>query len=175
MEEQWRDIEEFSGLYEVSDLGRVRNSKTKRILRSSLNRKGYPCLILYKSPDKWNRLVHRLVAKAFIPNPECLPEINHKDEIRTNNVWTNLEWCGSSYNNNFGTRNEKVSKKLSFPVRGTNLKTGETITFESTHSVKQAGFHQGHVCDCCNGIKTAHKGYSWQYINNTKIEVNESN
>lgn len=126
MEEIWKDIEGYIGVYQVSNLGRVRsldrmmNFKTKlgnisqyfkhgKILSYCLDKRGYPFVRLYDSNNKCNRIkIHRLVGKAFIPNPDNLPCINHKDEIKTNNTVDNLEWCTHLYNNLYGTHLEKI-------------------------------------------------------------------
>lgn len=110
--EIWKPVIGYEGFYEVSNLGNVKNSKTQRILRLLNNGCGYYRVGLYKEGKFKLFLVHRLVAFAFIPNPDNLPFINHKDECTQNNHVSNLEWCTASYNVNYGTRNEKVFKKL---------------------------------------------------------------
>ena len=111
MEEQWKDIiiekngvtYDYTGLYQVSNLGRVRslgNDKTRkeRILKPKINNKGYLQVILCKNGKVKTFLVHRLVATAFIPNPDNLPVVNHRDENPLNNCVDNLEWCTQKYN-----------------------------------------------------------------------------
>ena len=118
-DEVWRDIEGYEMIYQVSNMGRVkrldgidsqgRNWKG-RILSPGIDKGGYLKVCLYKE-GKVNRfLVHRLVAHAFIPNPEGLPQINHIDEDKTNNLVDNLEYCDRKYNMNYGTRNERMTK-----------------------------------------------------------------
>lgn len=118
-EEIWRDIEGYEGLYEVSNLGRVRSSDSynslgrlhlKGRIRKPVVVRGYLRVELCKEgKGKWF-YVHRLVAHVFIPNPEGLPEINHRDENKTNNLVDNLEYCDRKYNCNYGTRNERMTK-----------------------------------------------------------------
>ena len=99
--EQWRDIEGYEGIYQVSDLGRVRSLKFGRVkvLRSYKNRYGYLKVFLSKNGKRHNIYVHRLVAYAFIPNSDKTKnEINHINEIKTDNRASNLEWCDRSYN-----------------------------------------------------------------------------
>ena len=114
MKEIWKDIEDFNGTYQVSNLGRIKmldyiasdGRKLKgRIRRTSKNNSGYT-IINIKSK---HFLVHRLVAKAFIPNPNNYPQINHKDENKQNNRVDNLEWCTNKYNNNYGSKPYKTS------------------------------------------------------------------
>ena len=137
MEEEWRDITGYEGLYQVSNLGRVRSldryknqvSKSKnvysafcpgRILRQSYRSKTskYLRVSLYHLAGDGVKscgasyLVHILVAQAFIPNPNNLPCVNHKDEDKTNNCVDNLEWCTHKYNCNYGNRNIKISKAM---------------------------------------------------------------
>ena len=110
--EIWRDIEGYEGLYQVSNLGRVRSLNYKRTgkvqnMKLGTYPNGYKMVDLKKNKNRKAHLVHRLVAKAFIPNPnpDQLCEVNHKDEDKTNNCVENLEWCDVKYNSNFGTRN----------------------------------------------------------------------
>ena len=98
--EEWRDIEGYDGLYQISSWGRVRNIHTGHILTPYHNKKGYPKASLFakgkRSPDKHR--INRLVAKAFIPNPLELPQVNHKDGNKDNNSVSNLEWATNSEN-----------------------------------------------------------------------------
>lgn len=95
--EVWKDVKGFEGIYEVSSLGRVRKAATGLILHQS-NCGGYRIVGLRKDGIGKSVRVHRLVAKAFLPNPDMLPEINHRDENKANNCVENLEWCDHSYN-----------------------------------------------------------------------------
>ena len=116
--EIWKDIEGFEGLYQVSNLGKVKS--LSRVLKSGHKWKEKIVAITYNKYDKYGRvmlsnggktrrfLIHRLVAQAFIPNPDNLPLINHKDENPSNNCANNLEWCTQKYNNSYGTHNERM-------------------------------------------------------------------
>lgn len=110
MDEVFRPVEGYEGLYEVSNLGRVKSLKwgKERILKPGMDGCGYLKANLYKEGKIKHFMVHRLVAQAFIPNPEGLPQINHKDEDKTNNRVDNLEWCTAKYNSNYGTRIEQM-------------------------------------------------------------------
>lgn len=105
MIEEWKAIPGYEGLYEVSNKGNVRNVRRNTLLRLSKNNDGYIQVHLYKNGIRNKFQVHRLVAQAFLPNIDNLPQVNHKDENKTNNNVTNLEWCTAKYNTNFGTRN----------------------------------------------------------------------
>ena len=109
MDEVFRPIEGYERLYEVSNMGRVRSLKygKKKILKPVMTKFGYLRVGLHKEGKQKLFFVHRLVTQAFIPNPEGLPQINHIDEDKTNNVVDNLEWCDHRYNMNYGTRIER--------------------------------------------------------------------
>ena len=122
--EEWRDIEGYEGLYQVSNYGRVkslernvttgfgdRHIKEKIIILNQLPN-GYLYYCLSKNNKKKGFYIHRLVAETFIPNPNNLPEVNHKDEDKTNNCIENLEWCDRSYNINYGTCKKRISNAL---------------------------------------------------------------
>ena len=100
--EVWKDIEEYETEYQVSSVGRVKLLKNNIILRCFLNR-GYVYVTLSKQSVETKKKVHRLVATAFIPNPDNLPDVNHIDENKTNNCRKNLEWCSKEYNRKYGT------------------------------------------------------------------------
>lgn len=116
--EEWRTIEEFPE-YEISSWGNIRNKKTPNKLLS-LNRSGrkrnYYSVMFSVNNKQTRRNVHRLVAKAFIPNPNNLPEVNHKDENGLNNRVDNLEWCDRCYNLMWGTRSQRFADAKSIPI-----------------------------------------------------------
>lgn len=102
--EQWRDIDGYDGMYQVSDIGRVRSRKSGewRVLSASKNNSGYLIVQLSKDGKKKHFLVHRLVAQAFIPNDdETKNQINHRNEVKTDNIVSNLEYCTAQYNMNY--------------------------------------------------------------------------
>ena len=117
MIEEWRPIPGYEGLYEVSNTGRVRSldkydSMNRflrgRILRLFTDGLGYLRAQLYSNSKRKSFLVHRLVAQAFIPNPDNLPQVNHRDENPSNDSVDNLEWCDGKYNVNYGTRIDRI-------------------------------------------------------------------
>ena len=119
--EEWRDIKGYEGLYQVSNLGRVKSlarktnnqyGKKERLMTQKLDKDGYKRVGLNKNGKQIYYGVHRLVAQAFISNPNNYPQINHKDEDKSNNKVDNLEWCDGKYNQNYGTINERRTQKL---------------------------------------------------------------
>lgn len=109
-----KDIKGFEGEYQISTTGDVYSLKfgKRRLMKLSKNTKGYLMVHLCKDGKQKTFLVHRLVAEAFLPNSENLPEINHKNEDKTDNRVSNLEFCDRKYNNNYGSRNKKISNSL---------------------------------------------------------------
>lgn len=186
--EVWKPIMGYEGLYEVSNLGRVKSLdrliKTGRgglqfregtILKSKLDKYGYPNLGLYKNGVGKFFTIHRLVAMHFISNPDNLPQVNHKDEDKTNNCVENLEWCDAKYNNNYGTRNERNSnvqindKKKSKPVIQLTL-NNEIIGlyFSIKEATRQTGVGSNEISKCCHH-KSHYKsagGYKWVFLEN---------
>ena len=111
--EEWKEIPGYEGLYEVSNKGNVRNVRRNTLLRLTKTNYGYIRIDLCKNGIKTSLSVHRLVAETFIPHPDNLPMINHKDEDKTNNRVENLEWCDAKYNINFGTaRIRSINTKI---------------------------------------------------------------
>lgn len=108
-EEVWVDIIDFPG-YQVSNTGKIRNMKDFRLLGQQLNKYGYYTVRLRKDLESYTCLVHRLVAIAFLPNPDNLPIVNHKDENTINPNVENLEWCTAKYNVNYGTARERAKE-----------------------------------------------------------------
>ena len=184
MEEIWKEIKGYEGLYKVSNIGRVKSlgrwvyykNKGKRwqeekIMKLSLNKRAYQIVGLSKNGVKLYQ-VHRLVAEAFIPNPNNLPQVNHKDENKENNVVKNLEYCDAKYNNNYGTRLERIFKKTtngkcSKVVLQIDTATENVIAeFPSINEVKrQLGLT--HISECCKGKRNTAGGYKWQYKSTT--------
>lgn len=118
-----RDIKGFEGLYAVTSCGKVYSYKTKRFLRPCMAGRGYLRVNLVKDGKKFKKYVHRLVADAYIPNPEHKPQVNHKNENKTKNYVNNLEWCTNQENNSYGTKNERAKitrqmNKLKKPSKG---------------------------------------------------------
>ena len=168
MEEIWKTIEDYEN-YMVSNLGRVYSKRSKRYLKSSLTSsgKGYQHISLCKDGKAKSFMIHRLVAEAFIPNPDNLPCVNHKDENKMNNCIDNLEWCTAQYNNTYGTIIQRTKKKISKVVEQYTLDDEFVAEYQST---KEAGKQFGkNACmliqKVCSGYKTFHTayGFKWRY------------
>lgn len=163
--ERWRDIEDFEGRYRISDHGRVFSLLSKKLLNIYTNSHGYQCVYLYLDGHYKNFKVHRLVAAAFVPNPLNLPQVNHKNEDKTYNYYTNLEWCSAAYNNNYGTRTLRAAITNARPVVciETNI-----IYWGAREAARQVGIHN-HISECCNGQRKSCGGYHWRWA--TEIEI----
>lgn len=170
--EIWKDIEGFEGLYQVSNLGRVKSlervlnhghSWKEKILKPQKHTGGYLFVNLCKDGEIKRGLIHRLVASAFIPNPDKLTEVNHIDENKCNNNIQNLEWCTASQNINHGTRNKRHAEKMSKAVCQYSL-NGELIkVWQSTREIeRQLGYSHGNIGMCCRRNKHYY-GYRWEY------------
>lgn len=150
-------IKNYENLYEVSNLGNVRNCVTGKILVPWEMNNGYLQVTLCKNGERKKYLVHRLVASAFIKNPAKLPQVNHRNEIKTDNVVTNLEWCTSEYNNNYGTKTERTSKKVIC------LETGK-IYSSIMEAERQTGIHNQSISACCLGKRNRAGKFHWHYV-----------
>ena len=180
--EEWKDILGFEGFYQASNLGRIKSLERfrkgkngslvtvkEKILKPRLNNNGYYQVELCKNSKVRFYYVHRLVYEVFNGTiPEGL-QVNHINEVKTDNRLSNLNLMTCKENNNYGTHNERVSKKmtngkLSKPVLQFTLDNILIKEYASTHQVeRELGFAQGHICGCCNGkLKTAY-GYIWRY------------
>jgi hypothetical protein len=173
--EIWKDIEGYEQLYQVSNLGNVKslsnkNNRREKILKPG-SKKGYLSVILHKNRVRKNFLVHRLVAEAFLPNPNNLQTINHKDEDKTNNRVENLEWCSPQYNCNYGTRNNRVKEnlinnsKLSKQVIQFSEDDNFIKIWESIREVeRKLKIASQNICSCLKGKINIAGGYKWGYF-----------
>lgn len=171
----------FENLYSVNTSGQVfslnfNHTGNKVELQGEITKFGYKRVTLYRNGTRRKIHVHRLVAEAFIPNPDNLPQINHIDENKLNNREENLEWCTFEYNYNFGTRIDRVSKANQKAVIQLSL-TGEYITEfdsikEATNSLNNPKAHQCNISQCCKG-NTNYKyayGFKWKYKEDYDLE-----
>ena len=173
MQEIWKSIQGFENTYMISNLGNVKSLSrpyTKgKLIKPHKHKRGYLYCCLSQNGKVYNRRIHILVAKAFIPNPNNLPEINHKDENKSNNIVTNLEWCTKVYNIQYGSGIDRRSKAV------IGLKNNKIIyKFKSTAEAGRKGFNHHHISSCCLGKRKTHKGLNWKYIENIKEIQDES-
>ena len=159
--EIWKNIEGYEGEYQVSNTGKVRSLKNNLILKQQCDRYGYFRVILYKNSKMSNKLVHRLVAEAFIPNPEKFNIVNHKDENPKNNNFSNLEWCTQKYNANYGNAQVKRLKTRTKPLIAINTKTGFIREFNCINDAVREKFYYKFIKQCLNGNKKFYKGFKW--------------
>ena len=187
MEEIWKDIAGYEGKYQVSDLGRVRSldryqqrtdhrsgkqyetfKKGSMITQHQGNNGYMRAKIFDKDGQKKMALVHRLVAEAFIPNPQNLPQVNHKDENKTDNRAENLEWCTGSYNvtyNDLHTRRyNNGGGRRKRPVEQLTMDGQFVARFDSvTEAAEAVGASVAHIWNTCDGRQKSSCGYRWRY------------
>lgn len=163
--EEWRIIEEFPQ-YKVSNLGRVINTKKNKLMTITIRPNGYCTVKLSKNNTARERKVHRLVAIAFIPNPNNYDCINHKNEDKTDNRVENLEWCDHAYNNTYGTRIEKQKERIKKPIIQCDIEGNYINEFDSINDA--ANFLHILACNISNCLKGRQKStpkglYTWKY------------
>ena len=172
MEEVWKDVKGFEGLYKVSNKGNIKSlnynkTKKEKKLCKVKYKSGYLYVNLWKQCKQKNYAVHRLVAQAFIENPNNYHCVNHKDENKQNNVVSNLEWCTYKYNCNYGSRNSRagksIAKALSKQVYQYSKDFELIAVWKSTRECGRNGYKQCQVAACCRGKIKSHKGFLWSY------------
>ena len=148
-----RDIKGYESLYGITSCGRVYSYRTKKFLKPWDDGRGYLCVNLSKN-GKWKHYkIHRLVADAYLPNPDNLPQVNHIDENKTNNALPNLEWCDASYNINYSQAKKVIC-----------VETG--IIYNSiTEAAKAVNRSIGNISNCCKGKRKTSAGFHWRYYN----------
>ena len=188
MEEIWKDIEGYEGLYQVSNLGRVKHLSTfkidtrgrewrtpERLLVPILNYNGYYRINLCKDGKSKRLYLHRLVASAFIPNTQHLPCIDHINTTRTDNSISNLRWVTHRGNMRNKTSRENIAvgreryllthrrgnSPFAIKIVGVCQLTGETLYFDCIRDVESHGFNESHVAQCVRKERSHHKGYKW--------------
>ncbi len=179
--EIWKDIDGYNGYYQVSNQGRVKNAERGTILKQQISRFGYKRVKLFKGNKGKDYAVHRLVAQAFIDNPEGKPCVNHINFDKTCNAVENLEWCTYEENNKWSMANgrkamrpewlEKICKtRKTKAVVGTNIKTGEKVYFNSIRATKEIGADPSDVSRCCRGLSGSSGGYYWELLEARKSD-----
>lgn len=175
--EIWKDIKGYEEYYKISNYGRIyskeRFVKTcgngrrivgGRIVNPVKCTNGYLEVQMHIKGKVIIKLLHRAVAEAFLPNPDNLPEVNHKDEDISNNTLQNLEWCTSKYNANYGTRNKRFGQKFKKPVlqydlNGNFIKRWDGVIDAS----KGVGARSECIIRCCKNRQETSAGYKWEY------------
>ena len=185
MEEIWKDIPGYEGLYQINNTGLIKSlertlnpgcckigrTTKEKIISPYITKQGYLRVQLCKNSKTKKFFVHRLVAEAFIPNSNNYKCINHKDEIPTNNNVQNLEWCTHKYNSNYGTIKERA--KESRRKNNSGCKRVEQLDRYGNHiafyrSAKEAEIKNNikgtDVSQCCRGLRKTAKGFIWKYV-----------
>lgn len=161
MKEIWKEIKGYEG-YEVSNTGKVRGKNVNELKpRSNGN---YYFITLSNNGDKRNFYIHRLVAIAFLPNPDCLPQVNHKDENTYNNSVDNLEWCTNQYNQHYSKtylKGAEASKKkvLQYDMNNNLIKEWNS----QSEAARALNIRQNKISDVCCGVNRSYKGYIWRF------------
>ena len=170
-EEIWKDIKGFEGKFQVSNCGRVKSLNYRRTGKEKIlcpfnNMHGYLQINLWKGGKYKTYKVHRLVLMTFSPVADMDKlDINHKDECKTNNNLSNLEWCTRGYNNNYGTHNARVAEKKSIPIVQLTIGGKYIRSWKSAHDAERTGgFNNGNINNCCKGRHKTHGGFRWMYL-----------
>lgn len=167
--EIWKDISGFVGLYQVSNLGRVKSIGRydcmkrywpERILKTQKTKDGYTRVFVCKDGKIRRFMLARIVAKMFVPNPDGLPQVNHKNENKDDNRAENLEWCTAKQNINYGTCIMRRSVKQGKPV--ICMTTGKRF-FSIGEASRKTGISQTSIIRCCKGRQMSAKGYVFEY------------
>lgn len=171
MAEIWKDIDGYVGKYQISNLGRVKSLPKRkgrgigydigeRVLRPSINGRGYEQVVLCKDGKTKTFAIHKLVARHFIENPGNLKQVNHKDENKQNNAVSNLEWCTQQYNNTYGTRIQRTKDKQCHRllVYKGNEFLGLFVGREAVATILDVSVKT--VSDLLNGKHRSRKGYT---------------
>ena len=164
IDEIWKDIPNYEGLYQISNYGRIKSYKqhNARLMSLSPNRYGYVEKQLYKNNKYESKRIHRLVAEAFIPNPNNLPEVNHKDGNKQNNTVHNLEWCTTKENN--WHRYNVLHKTWSSDKKVICVET-EVIYKNITSAAQETNIDGSSIGRVCSGKRKTAGGFHWRYYN----------
>jgi len=177
MEEIWKDIVGYEGYYQISNQGRVKSCERyvkkrnggqkfigERYMKLFYCPGGYLEVLLTKNSVVKPKLIHRLVAEAFLDNPNNYPQVNHRDEDKSNNHVDNLEWCTPKYNANYGTRNEKMSLAFRKPVLQKDMQGNIVKRWDYIKQIyDETGMDQSLIIQCCKGRREKYKGFKWEY------------
>ena len=169
MEEIWKDVVGYEGFYMVSNLGNVKRIKCKKhhdgkLLKPQKGR-SYLLVGLSKNGIQTSQRVHRLVAEAFIENPNNYPVINHINQNKHDNRVENLEWCTYKYNNDYGKpiKPKKIVKNHIGVKRKVRCIETSEIFSSQTSAAKKCGIVQSGIVRCCKGKQKSAGGFHWEY------------
>lgn len=181
--EEWRSVVGYEGLYEVSSHGRVRSLDRVIVdkrgharfhegknIRTHRSKTGYMRVAISRDCKSYNTGIHRLVAQAFVKNPNNYDQVNHLNEDKEDNHYTNLEWSSASHNVNWGTRNDRVAAKMEKPVIATRISDGKEFYFKSIAEAKRMGHTPTRVSK--SKLKR-YDGYYWRYADDAEYIVPE--
>lgn len=167
--EIWKDIPGYEGLYQASNLGRIKSlgnnrDRKEKILKNNPHPRGYLQVALWKNGKGKSLLIHRLVAITFLENPLDLPEINHIDENKHNNAVDNLEWTAHAPNCNYGTRNQRIARKV--------LCVELDRVFDSVKEAAEfLGLSAPNITYCCRGKQKSCGNFHWRYADDTTDNI----
>lgn len=166
MKELWKNVPEYEGLYQISSLGQVRSLKKNKLLKPETTHFGHKRVRLYKDGVTKKIYVHQLVARAFIPNPNLFPYVNHMDQNPANNHADNLEWCTQKHNLNYGTRNQRLRQSIDAPhVRQLTPDGYFVAEYQSVLvAAELLGYDYSNIYKCCRGEKQTMYGYKWELV-----------
>ena len=161
-----KDIKGYEGQYAITEDGQVWSYKSGKFLSFVKDKDGYYKVWLYDgNGQKRDYRVHRLVAEAYLPNPNEWPSINHKDECRTNNSVDNLEWCSVEYNDNYGARNYHISVSKGYVVGQYDMSGNLVATYHSMmEAERQTGIRNSNISQCTRGLRHTAGGYIWRLV-----------
>ena len=170
MKEIWKDVKDYEGLYQVSNKGKIKSLRRKttfvykrggqhtiseKYIKLFKNKYGYLKCYLYKSGKREIFQLHRIVAEAFIPNPDNLPQVNHKDENKSNNNINNLEWCTNKYNAEY-SKNKAI---IQYDKNSNKI----TEWRSQLKASKKTGISNKDISLCCRGKRKTAGGYIWKF------------
>lgn len=156
-----KDIKNYEGIYAITEDGRVWSYKSNKFLRLGYHHSGYLNVRLFKDNVGKSYSVHRLVAEAYISNPNKYPYVNHKDENKTNNSVDNLEWCTAEYNNKYGTRRDRATEKLQKSIYCIEL---DKVFSNAYEAAEQLNLKRPNIWCALSGRSKTAGGYHWRYV-----------